>query len=77
MVARSAYDAGVDDDPLNKLARLSEVELNAAFAASIESMQLVDYKVRVVNGEAGTAARNWSRARSIGCRSDRVTRSCR
>jgi 2-isopropylmalate synthase len=27
------------------------------FFPSIESMQLVDYKVRVVNGEAGTAAR--------------------
>jgi 2-isopropylmalate synthase len=29
----------------------------ARFYPSIESMQLVDYKVRVVNGEAGTAAR--------------------
>jgi 2-isopropylmalate synthase len=27
------------------------------FYPSIESMQLIDYKVRVVNGEAGTAAR--------------------
>lgn len=50
------FEAAEGDGPVNALDAALRKVLNARFPA-LRSMRLVDYKVRVVNAEAGTAAR--------------------
>ncbi len=50
------YEVGEGDGPVNALDAALRKALNGSFP-SLREMRLVDYKVRVVNSEAGTAAR--------------------
>jgi 2-isopropylmalate synthase len=50
------FEVGEGDGPVNALDAALRKALNGTFP-NLKSMRLVDYKVRVVNSEAGTAAR--------------------
>jgi 2-isopropylmalate synthase len=50
------YEVAEGDGPVNALDAALRKALNGRFPA-LKQMHLTDYKVRVVNGEAGTAAR--------------------
>ena len=50
------FEVGEGDGPVNALDAALRKALNGKFA-NLADMRLVDYKVRVVNSEAGTAAK--------------------
>ena len=53
---QTRHEVGEGDGPVNALDAALRKALNGTYA-SLRNMHLVDYKVRVVNSEAGTAAR--------------------
>jgi 2-isopropylmalate synthase len=53
---KTRHEVAEGDGPVNALDAALRKALNGAFP-NLRGMRLVDYKVRVVNGEAGTAAR--------------------
>ena len=53
---RERHEVGEGDGPVNALDAAMRKALNGDYPG-LKEMRLIDYKVRVVNGEAGTAAR--------------------